>query len=69
MCEYTSITLNIIEYADIYLKNQRTEHARILKVSDAVHSTKSLYILLSSSQNRHIQNTAKHFRWSISQKE
>ena len=38
MCEYALITLNMIEYADIYLKKtkQSAEHARTMNVSDAV---------------------------------
>ena len=52
----------MIEYADVYLKKQSAEYARIiLNVSDAVHSIRSL-ILLSSYQDRRIQNTVKHFR-------
>ena len=62
MGEYALITLNVIEYADVYLKKQSAEYARIiLTVSDAVHSIRSL-ILLSSYQDRRIQNTVKHFR-------
>ena len=34
MREYVSIALNMIEYADIYLKKQSFEYARILNVSD-----------------------------------
>ena len=52
MCKYASITLNMIEYACLYLKKQHAEYARILNVSDAVHSI-SLYKLLSSYQDRH----------------
>ena len=43
MREYASTTLNVIEYAGIYLKKQRAEYARILNVSDAVYSIRSLY--------------------------
>ena len=32
MCEYASITLNMIEYAGIYLEKQSAEYARILIV-------------------------------------
>ena len=47
MCQYASITLNIIECAGEYLKKQKqkkksTKYARILNVSDAVHSIRSL---------------------------
>ena len=38
MSEYALITLNMIEYTDVYLKKQSVEYARIiLKVSDAGH--------------------------------
>ena len=43
MHEYALITLNMIEYVAIYLKKQSAEYARILYVSDAVHSIRSLY--------------------------
>ena len=59
----------MIEYASIYLKKQSAEYARILNVFDAVHSVRSLYKLLSSYQDRRVQNTVKHLRWSILQKE
>ena len=62
MSEYALITLNVIEYADVYLKKQSAEYARIiLNVSDAVHNIRSLN-LLSSYQDRCIQNTVKHLR-------
>ena len=35
MPEYTLITLNMIEYAGIYLKKESPEYARILTVSNA----------------------------------
>ena len=41
----------------------------VLNVSDAVHSIRSLYKLLSSYQYRHIQGTVNHLRWSVLQKE
>ena len=41
----------------------------ILNVSDAVQSIRSLYKLLSSCQDRRIQNTDKHLRWGVLQKE
>ena len=70
MSEYPSIMLNMVEYTDVYLKKQNAEYARIiLNVSDAVQSIRSLYNLLSSYQDRHIQNTVKYFRWSVLQKE
>ena len=54
ICEgYTGcwICLNMIEYVGIYLKKQSDEYTRItLNVSDAVHSIRSLYNLLSIDQ-------------------
>ena len=45
MNEYALIMLNMIEYANIYLKKQSAEYARIiLNVSDAVHSISSLNV-------------------------
>ena len=49
--------LNMIEHADIYLKKQGAEYARILDVSDAVHSIRSLYKLLSSYRDRDVFRT------------
>ena len=69
MRAYTLITLNMIEYSSLYLKKQSAEYARILDVSDAVHSIKLLYKLLSSYRDKRIQNTDKHSRWSVLQKE
>ena len=40
MREYFLLTLNMIEYAGIYLKKQSAEYTRILNVSDAVYSIK-----------------------------
>ena len=66
---YALITLNMIEYADVYLKKQSAEYARIImNVSDAVQSIRSLN-LLSSYRHRLIQNTVKHLRQSVLQKE
>ena len=62
MREYALITLNIIEYIGIYLKKQSADYARILNVSDAVHSIRSLYKLLSRYRSRRIQNTEKTFK-------
>ena len=42
MREYTSMMLNVIKYADTYQKKQSAEYARILNVSDVVHSIRSL---------------------------
>ena len=57
MCEYALITLNMIEYAGIYLKKQSAAYTKILKVSDAVHSIRSLYKLLSSYRDRDVFRT------------
>ena len=54
MREYFLITLNMIEYAGIYLKKQSAEYTRILNVSDAVHRKRSQYKLLSSYRDRRI---------------
>ena len=43
MREYALITLNMIEYAGIYLKKQSADYTRILNVSDGVHSIRPLY--------------------------
>ena len=48
MREYALITLSMIEYAGIYMKKPSAEYAKILNVSDAVHSIRSLYKLLHS---------------------
>ena len=42
MCENTLIILNMIEYADIYLKKDSSEYAIILNVPDGVQSIMSL---------------------------
>ena len=75
MREYALISLNTIEYAVYTWKNnnnnkkQSVEYVRILNVSDVVHSIRPLYKLLSSYRDRRIQNTVKHLRRSVSQKE
>ena len=48
MRQYALITLNMLEYAYIYLNKQSSQYARILSVSDVVHIIRSLYELLSS---------------------
>ena len=48
MHEYVLVMLNLIEYGGICLKKQSAEYARILNLSDAVHSIRSQYKLLSS---------------------
>ena len=45
------------EYAGIYLKKHTAEYARILSVSDAVYSIKSLNKLLSSNRDRGVFKT------------
>ena len=57
MREYALITLNTIEYAGIYLKNQSAEYARVLNVSNAVHSIRSLYKLRNSYRDRDVFRT------------
>ena len=59
MREYALITLNMIEYAGIYLKKkkQSPEYARIRNVADGVHSIRSLYKLLSSYRDRDVFRT------------
>ena len=58
MREYALITLNMIEYAGIYLKKKRSaEYARIRNVADGVHSIGSLYKLLSSYRDRDVFRT------------
>ena len=54
MSEFALITLNMIEYAVVYLKKQSAAYARILNVSDEVHGIRSLYKLLSSYRDRRI---------------
>ena len=59
---YALTTLNMIEYADVYLKKQSAEYARIiLNVSDAVNSIRSQNSL-SSYRDGRIQNIVKHLR-------
>ena len=69
MCKYASITLNMIEYACLYLKKQHAEYARILNVSDAVHSISLYKIAEQLSRQTQIQNTVKHLRWGVAQNE
>ena len=55
MREYDFVTLNMIEYAGIYLKKRSVEYARIiLNVSHAAHSIRSLYNLLNSARDSRI---------------
>ena len=57
MLECALLTLNIIEYVSIYLKKQIAQYARILNVSDAVHSIRSLHKLLTSYREREVFRT------------
>ena len=57
MLECALLTLNIIEYVSIYLKKQIARYARILNVSDAVHSITSLHKLLTSYREREVFRT------------
>ena len=68
MLEYALITLNMIEYAGIHLKKQSTGYARILNVSLAVHSIRSLYKLQSSYRDvfRTLSNMAYFSKRSLS---
>ena len=56
MYEYALITMNMIEYTDIYLKNYSAAYVRILNLADEVRSISSLYKLMSSYRDRRIQN-------------
>ena len=56
MYEYALITMNMIEYTDIYLKNYSAAYVRILNLADEVHSISSKYKLMSSYRDRRIQN-------------
>ena len=56
MYGYALITMNMIEYTDIYLKNYSAAYVRILNLADEVRSISSLYKLMSSYRDRRIQN-------------
>ena len=56
MYEYALITMNMIEYTDIHLKNYSAAYVRILNLADEVRSISSLYKLMSSYRDRRIQN-------------
>ena len=49
--------LNMLEFGYMYLNKQSSKYARILNVSDAVHSRRSPYKLLSTYSNRDIFRT------------
>ena len=55
MREYTLITLNMHEYTRLWLNKQSSEYARILNMYDGVHNIRTLYKLLSSYRDKHIQ--------------
>ena len=58
MREYTVIMLSMLENSCIYLNKQGSEYARILNVSDAVHSDlRSFYKLLSSYRDQDVFRT------------
>ena len=64
MSEYARMCLNNFEY-DLLCQNiperkQSTKYVRILNVYVALQSIRLLYKLLSSYQNRRIQNSVKH---------
>ena len=69
MHQYVLTKLNLIEYADIYLKKQSVENARNLNVSNADHNKITVQITEQLSRKKRIQNTVKHLRWSVLQKE
>ena len=56
MYEYALITMNMIEYTDIYLKNYSAAYVRILNLADEVRSISSKYKLMSSYRDRRNQN-------------
>ena len=69
MHQYVLTKLNLIEYADIYPKKQSVENARNLNVSNADHNKITVQITEQLSRKKRIQNTVKHLRWSVLQKE
>ena len=69
MHQYVLTKLNLIEYADIYLKKQSVENARNLNLSNADHNKITVQITEQLSRKKRIQNTVKHLRWSVLQKE
>ena len=69
MPQYAWIYLNNPEYACIYQNKQSSEYARIINVSNAVRSVRSLYKLLSSYRDRNVFRTLSNIlRWSVLQK-
>ena len=60
--EYGLIKLNMLEYACIYLNKQGSEYRRILNVSDAVDSIRSLRKLLRSYRERAYSEYCQTFK-------
>ena len=69
MLEYASMTLNVIEYAGIYQKKNRVLNMSEIWMCLMQYNIRSQYKLLSSYRDRRIENTVKHLRWSVLQKE
>ena len=69
MSQYVHICLNNTEYDWIY-QNITEKKSAECQNSECVYAVQSeLYKLLSSYRDRCIQNTVKHLRWSVLQKE
>ena len=69
MLECALLTLNIIEYASIYLivpvympPKQIAQYARILNVSDSVHSIRSLHKLLTVIETKKFSEHCQTFK-------
>ena len=60
--DYALVMMDILEYVCIYQNKQSSEYAKILNVSDAVHSIRLLCKSLSIYRDKHIQNTVKNSR-------
>ena len=60
--QYAWLCLNNAEYAWIYLNKYNFEYARILNVSDAVHSLRSLYKSLSNYRDRGVFRRCQTFK-------
>ena len=60
----------MLEFACIHLIKRSSEYAKILNMSDAAHGICSNALITEQlSRHRRIQNTVKHLRWSVLQKE
>ena len=57
----------MLELDCVYVNKQSSKYARILNVSDAVHTTRS-QITEQLQKQRRTHNTVKHFRRSVWQK-